>query len=102
MLHQSGLVIAGVPGQGKQLLKRRWERKQKEFMAALSNVLAIRFKGIDPERLLNWLYPKVGWFFSQHGRIFLPAAVRLRTFAGARAVRHVPRPAAGVPPVLWS
>ena len=23
------------------------------------NVLAIRFKGIDPERLLNWLYPKI-------------------------------------------
>ncbi len=64
MLHQSGLVIAGVAGQGKQLLKRRWERKKKELMATFSNVLAIRFKGIDPERLLNWLYPKVGWFFS--------------------------------------
>ncbi len=65
MLHQSGLVIAGVAGQGKQLLKRRWERKKKEWMATFSNVLAIRFKGIDPERLLNWLYPKVGWFFSK-------------------------------------
>src|SRR5262245_28077203 len=42
MLHQSGLVIAGVAGQGKQLLKRRWERKKKELMASLSNVLAIR------------------------------------------------------------
>ncbi len=65
MLHQSGLVIAGVAGQGKQLLKRRWERKKKEWMAAVSNVLAIRFKGIDPERLLNWLYPKVSWFFTK-------------------------------------
>src|SRR5262249_42850944 len=64
MLHQSGLVIAGVPGQGKQLLKRRWERKKKEFLAALSNVLAIRFKGLDPERFFNWVYPFIRWFFS--------------------------------------
>ncbi len=70
MLHQSGLVIAGVPGQGKQLLKRRGERKKKEFLAALSNVLAIRFKGLDPERLLNWLYPKVGWFFTRTAAFF--------------------------------
>ena len=70
MLHQSGLVIAGVAGQGKQLLKRRWERKKKEWMAAVSNVLAIRFKGIDPERLLNWLYPKVSWFFTKTAATF--------------------------------
>ena len=25
--------------------------------APLSNILCIRFKGFDPERLLNWLYP---------------------------------------------
>jgi len=72
MLHQSGLVIAGVPGQGKQLLKLRWERKKKEFMAALSNLLAIRFKGIDPERLLNWLYsiPPIRWFFTKTAAFF--------------------------------
>ena len=32
MLHQSALVIASVPGQGKQLLKRRWDRKKKEIL----------------------------------------------------------------------
>ena len=65
MLHRSGLVIADMPGQGRQLLKRRGERKRQELLAALSNILAIRFKGIDPERLLNWLYPKVSWFFTR-------------------------------------
>ena len=64
MLHRSGLVITNAPGQGKQLRKRRDEKKRKELLAQLSNVLAIRFKGIDPERLLNWLYPKVRWLFS--------------------------------------
>src|SRR5215831_11102024 len=70
MLHQSALVIASVPGQGKQLLKLRWERKKREFWGALSNVLAIRFKGLDPENLFNWLQPKVDWFFSKTAAFF--------------------------------
>ena len=64
MLHRSGLVISDSPGQGRQLKRRFDETKKRELMGKLSNVLAIRFKGIDPERLLTWLYPKVRWFFS--------------------------------------
>jgi putative peptide zinc metalloprotease protein len=64
MLHQSGLVVAAVPGQGKQLLKRRGERKKKEILGQLSNILALRFKGIDPEHILNWLNPRFGWIFT--------------------------------------
>lgn len=64
MLHRSGLVIADVPGQGKQLKKRRDERKKKERLGKFTNVLCISFKGFDPERLLNWMYPKFRWLFS--------------------------------------
>ncbi|MEN6450046.1 MAG: biotin/lipoyl-binding protein [Thermoguttaceae bacterium] len=64
MLHRSGLVITDLPGQGRQLGKRRGERKRKQFLAAAANVLCIRFKGFDPERFLNWIYPYVRWFFS--------------------------------------
>ena len=64
MLHKSGLVISDAPGQGRQLQRRANENANRELMGKLSNVLAIRFKGIDPERILNWLYPIVGWFFS--------------------------------------
>jgi putative peptide zinc metalloprotease protein len=64
MLHRSGLVIANVAGQGKQLRKRHSERKWKEFAGAASNILAMRFKGIDPDRILNWLEPKAGWVFT--------------------------------------
>jgi putative peptide zinc metalloprotease protein len=70
MLHQSALVIASVPGQGKQLLKLRWERKKREFWGAVSNLLAIRFKGVDPENFFTWIYPKIGWFFSKTAAIF--------------------------------
>jgi len=64
MLHRSGLVISAAPGQGDQLFKRRGERKRQQLLATLTNILCIRFKGIDPERLLNWLEPKVRWVFS--------------------------------------
>ncbi len=64
MLHKSGLVISDAPGQGRQLQRRAKENSRRELMGKLSNVLAIRFKGIDPERILNWLYPIIGWFFS--------------------------------------
>lgn len=70
MLHQSGLVIADVPGQGDELHKRRRERRRKELLGAVSNVLCIRFRGFDPERLLNWLYPKVRRFFAPGMVIF--------------------------------
>jgi putative peptide zinc metalloprotease protein len=73
MLHKSGLVVAGVPGQGRQLNKRRMERVRKEWLAALSNILCIRFKGFDPERLLKWLNPRIGWFFHPAAITFVMA-----------------------------
>jgi putative peptide zinc metalloprotease protein len=64
-LHRSGLILANVPGQGLQLRKRRDERRKKEMLQALTNILAIRFKGVDPNRFLEWLYPHVRWMFSR-------------------------------------
>ena len=63
-LHRSGLVITDATGQGQQLVKRRDERKRKERFATLTNILAIRFKGFDPDPLLNFVYPYVRWFFT--------------------------------------
>ena len=70
-LHRSGLVVSNSPGQGQQLKKRGDERNRKELLGKLSNVLAIRFKGIDPERLLNVIYPYTRWFFSKWFAIYV-------------------------------
>ena len=64
MLHRSGLVVANVSGQGRQLRMRSDKRKRQELLQSLGNILCIRFKGFDPERLLNWLYPFFRWIFS--------------------------------------
>ena len=69
MLHKNGLVIASVAGQGEQLRKRRSERRRKELLAGFSNILALRFKGIDPDRILNWLYPRMKWIYSVPARV---------------------------------
>ncbi|MCL2348853.1 MAG: hypothetical protein FWC50_11420 [Planctomycetaceae bacterium] len=62
-LHQSGLILAGVPNQGHQLKKRRDKKKKQMFFASLSNILSIRTKGIDPDRLFTWLEPKFRFMF---------------------------------------
>lgn len=63
-LHRSGLILTDAAGQGVQLRKRRDEKKFKERVALLGNILSIRFKGFDPERILNFLLPYTRWFFT--------------------------------------
>ena len=64
MLHRTALVLVSAPGQGRELRRRRGERKRKEWLNTFSNILCIRFKGFDPDRVLARLYPWVRWFFS--------------------------------------
>ena len=68
-LHRNGLVISDVAGQGEQLMERRRKRRLRTIATAFASLLAIRFKGIDPDRILNWLYPKVRWMFSMPAQI---------------------------------
>ncbi len=62
-LHQCSLIVVGVPDQGHELLKRRKKRRRREILAACSNILAIRFKGVDPNRFFDKIVPYVRWFF---------------------------------------
>ena len=72
-LHRSGLVISDAPGQGAQLKKRGDERNRKELLGKLSNILAVRFKGIDPDRILNVIYPFTRWLFTKTALVFFTA-----------------------------
>lgn len=64
MLHRSGLVISNSPGQGKALRERGRKKKNKETMGKFTNVFALRFRGFDPEKILNAILPWLGWMFS--------------------------------------
>ncbi len=64
MLHREGLVAGVAPGQGEQLLFRATARRRQLWLAALGNVLAIRLPGINPDRFLSALTPRIAWVFS--------------------------------------
>ncbi len=64
VLHQEGLILADAPGQTEELLIRGRKLKRTKMLGALSNILALRFRGVDPERFLDWLLAQCGWLIS--------------------------------------
>ncbi|NLS93506.1 MAG: HlyD family efflux transporter periplasmic adaptor subunit [Planctomycetaceae bacterium] len=62
-LHGLGLVLSQHLGQGDTLLERGRQQQRRVFRAAASNVLAVRLPGIDPQRLLDRVYPPLAWLF---------------------------------------
>jgi putative peptide zinc metalloprotease protein len=64
MLYRSSLLVSDSPGQGVELKKRRDKNKAQELKGTLQNVLAVKFRGFDPNTILNRLDRCFGWFFS--------------------------------------
>jgi len=64
VLHQEGLILADAPGQTRELLTRGRKLKRTKVLGALSNILALRFRGVDPQRFLDWLLDSWGWLIS--------------------------------------
>lgn len=58
MLHREGLIRSSSPGQGAILLARH-EEQRKRRLWGWTNVLALRFPGMDPTPVLEWLYPRL-------------------------------------------
>ena len=65
MLHREGLVVSDTGSQTESLLTRHREHQRQRWTSLFLNVLAIRFRGVDPERFLEWLSPKCRWMFSR-------------------------------------
>lgn len=64
MLHSSGLVISDSPGQAQILVSRTQTERRQRLLKQFSNILAIRFRGFDPHRFLNWLVPRTRFLFA--------------------------------------
>jgi putative peptide zinc metalloprotease protein len=80
-LHREGMIISHSPGQAVELLERRKKLARQGWIETLSNVLALRFRGIDPSRFLNRLTPLCGWIFTwwfvTTSFVFMAAALAL-------------------------
>ena len=63
-LASQGLVLVDKFGLSSTIANRSRRLKSSERKQKLSSVLAIRFRGIDPDRFLERLLPSVRWMFS--------------------------------------
>ncbi len=85
MLHQEGLIVTETSGQAEFLLQRHRDVRSRKLRATLSNPLAIRFHGVDPDRFLGWLDQRIGWVFSP---VFAIACLVLLFAAGLNVAMH--------------
>ena len=93
-LHRQGLVLAESTGQHETLLQRWTVHRRWEWFQRAIGILAIRFRGADPTRLLDALYPRVRWMFS---RGFLALCLLLVAAAGGLALVRLDQVAARLP-----
>ncbi|QDV48145.1 Putative peptide zinc metalloprotease protein YydH [Gimesia fumaroli] len=93
-LHQSGLIIADAIGQGEILLERQTEKQRQALRSRFMNPLAIRFRGIDPHRFLNWLQPAASLCFTP---LFLLASLVLMIAATTLILTHADTVVAQLP-----
>lgn len=68
-LHRSGLVMGDRPGQGPQLFERRRQKIWRQWMGWLSNIMSLRFRGIDPDTILSRMQPWMSWFFTPEAAV---------------------------------
>ncbi len=91
-LHREGLVFSTAAGQGEILLDRHNQKRSRRRWQWLTNLLAIRFRGLDPTGLLEWIYPRAAWLFAPwslvaFGLLVLSAVL----LAGSEAAQIVAR-----------
>lgn len=62
--HGNGLLLSDTIGQTAPLQVRRNKELKQKSVQLLMSAMSLKFPGVDPERFLNWLYPKVRWLYS--------------------------------------
>jgi len=62
-LHSAGLLVSSTGGQGEVLYQRSAQDRSRRIWQALSSLLAVRFRGLDPDRFLGWLEPRLRFVF---------------------------------------
>jgi len=64
MLFRSSLLVSDSPNQGIELKKRSDKAEAAGWKQKLTNILSIRFRGFDPDRMLTAMNPYTAWFFT--------------------------------------
>lgn len=86
-LHANGLLVGDAVGQGHELLDRRRRQRTQQWALSWTQLLAIRFRGVDPDRFLTASQDLIRPLFSP---LALFAALSLVVFAGSLVFGHWP------------
>lgn len=62
--HRNGLIVSNGVGQSQELFRRESEQKWKLRRSQLSHWMAIRFRGFNPDSMLEAINKQTGWIFS--------------------------------------
>jgi len=84
-LHDAGLLISVSSGQGHELLARKRRERARRWAMSWTALLAIRFRGVDPDALLTAVHARCGWLFSKAAAI---PAIALVLFAAWLVIGH--------------
>lgn len=94
MLHRNGLVVSDMTGQAAVLERRGHDRRRQARSERFGNILALRFRGLDPGPLFEAVYPWTRWCFSSTA---VCAALLLAITAAATVVGQFDRFQAALP-----
>ena len=84
-LHEAGIAAVDTQEQGKVLIDRRRKNKWKRVWQFFANILYIKIPIIDPEKLLNGMYPYFRWIYTPY---FITASVGTMLAALTLVVSH--------------
>ena len=106
LLSQS-LLLSEAPGHGARLVEKSIAVQSRRRWMKWASLLAIRFRGFDPDNLLNWMLRGLGWLFSPwaiaFGLLLMLSAVTLVTVQFDELIGRLPAAQAWltVPNLLW-
>ena len=101
------LVVAEAPGHGRMLVAKEQTVRSRRRWMRLASLLAIRFRGFDPDRLLGGMLSWLGWLFSPWavaaGLLLIVSAITLVTVQFEELLARLPDAQAllSVPNLIW-
>jgi putative peptide zinc metalloprotease protein len=84
-LHEAGLLVSDGAGQGRELLARRRRERSRNWAMSWARLLAIRFRGIDPDSFIQALHERCRWLFSRAALLLVAALI---LYAASLLVGH--------------
>jgi putative peptide zinc metalloprotease protein len=84
-LHSAGLLISDSVGQGGELVTRMRRDRVRRWALSWTTLLAIRFRGLDPDAFLTAAHQRLRWLFSP---AMLLAGLVILLYAASLIVGH--------------